>query len=208
MSEKLLITNGDLQLEAELFNSTNSRTPTALIAHPHPQYGGNMHNNVVSAVYGKFIKENITSLRFNFRGVGRSTGKYSRGKGEINDVEIMLDFLIKERKKEKIGIVGYSYGAAIGCAAVNYSKAVMGYVAISFPWDFMGDFFKKSSKTEKAKFFIQGGRDTVASYDRFQSHFNDYSEPKEYQIIKGADHFYWGYENELAELVLEFFKKL
>ena len=72
----------------------------------------------------------------------------------------------------------------------------------------MGDIFKKSSKTEKSKFFIQGDRDTLASYDRFQSHFNDYSEPKEYQIIKGADHFYWGYENELAELVLKFFKKL
>ena len=102
MSEKLLIGNGDIQLEAELFNSTNSRIPTALITHPHPQYGGNMHNNVISAVYGKFIKENISSLRFNFRGVGRSTGKYSRGKGEINDVEIMIDFLIKEKKKTKL----------------------------------------------------------------------------------------------------------
>jgi len=89
---------------------------------------------------------------------------------------------------------GYSYGAAIGCSTVNYSDKIKGYCAISFPWDFMGREFKNFSQSEKPKLFIQGNRDTIANYRNFENHYNFYLEPKEYRIIDGADHFYYGYE--------------
>ncbi|MFW9970441.1 MAG: alpha/beta hydrolase, partial [Candidatus Odinarchaeota archaeon] len=87
--EKLFIKNGDLKLEAEFFRSKNHLiNPVVLICHPHPQYGGDMYNNVVSGVFNKLIENDISCLRFNFRGVGKSTGIHSDGTGELNDVKV------------------------------------------------------------------------------------------------------------------------
>ncbi|MHA1804902.1 MAG: alpha/beta hydrolase [Promethearchaeota archaeon] len=206
--ERLFIDNDPIKLEAEWFDSHANSLPTALIVHPHPQFGGTMHNNVVSAIFEKCVEENISCLRFNFRGVGKSTGTHSNGRGELSDVKACIDFLVKKKQKARVGIIGYSYGAAIGCSAVNYSEAIVGYVAISFPWDFMGKKYKKLSNSEKPKLFIQGTNDTIALMERFHAHFADYSDPKEYHIIQGADHFYWGHEEEVSALVVAFFNNL
>jgi len=208
-TEKLFIKNNDIKLEAEYYQSnTNTLESIALLVHPHPQFGGNMYNNVVSEVYKTFIQNNVSCLRFNFRGVGRSTGNHTNGRGELSDVKVCIDFLIDEKNYEKILICGYSYGAAIGCSAVNYSEKVFGFVAISFPWDFMGLKYKELSQTEKPKLFIQGNRDDIANYDNFEENYNYYSAPKKNRIINGADHFYWGYEEQVAKAVFEFYESL
>lgn len=207
--EILLISNNQIELEAEYFQPKNyTRNPVVLICHPHPQYGGNMHNNVVSAVFNKLIRNDIPSLRFNFRAVGQSTGTFSNGEGELTDVKACIDFLIKEKKHEKLVVCGYSYGAAIGCSTINYSNKVVCYIAISFPWDFMDSKYKELSQSKKPKLFIQGNQDTIANFSNFQEHFNYYYEPKKYKIIDGADHFYWGYENKIVNEILKFYKSL
>ena len=207
--ELLFIRNDELELEAEYFESkSNRQNLTVLICHPHPQYGGNMHNNVVSGVLNKLMKIDISCLRFNFRGVGRSTGNHSNGTGELSDVQKSIDFLINEKNCERIIICGYSYGAAIGCSAINYSEKIIGYISISFPWDFMGSKYKKLSQSNKPKLFIQGNQDTVAIYERFEENYNYYLDPKESKIIEGADHFYIGYEEQIADEVLKFCKNL
>ena len=207
--ELLFIRNDELELEAEYFESkSNRQNLTVLICHPHPQYGGNMHNNVVSGVFNKLMKIDISCLRFNFRGVGRSTGNHSNGTGELSDVQKSIDFLINEKNCERIIICGYSYGAAIGCSAINYSEKIIGYISISFPWDFMGSKYKKLSQSNKPKLFIQGNQDTVAIYERFEENYNYYLDPKESKIIEGADHFYIGYEEQIADEVLKFCKNL
>ncbi|NVM18949.1 MAG: alpha/beta fold hydrolase [Candidatus Lokiarchaeota archaeon] len=167
-----------------------------------------MYNNVVSAVFKKFIQNNISCLRFNFRGVGTSSGNHTTGAGELIDMKTCIDFLLNEKRFEKIIICGYSYGAAIGCSAVNYSKKIVAYCAISFPWDFMGLEYKELSQSEKHKLFIQGNRDTIALYENFEKHYNYYLEPKNYIIIKGADHFYVGFEEEVAQEVYKFYKMI
>ena len=167
-----------------------------------------MHNNVVSGVFDTFAKNGISSLRFNFRAVGRSTGSHSSGRGELSDVQACMDYLINEKEIERIFICGYSYGAAIGCSTVNYSENIIGYAAISLPWDFMGPKYKKLSQTHKPKLFIQGDRDDVANYINFKKHYDSYDDPKESIILKGADHFYWGYEEQVASHVLEFYYKI
>jgi alpha/beta superfamily hydrolase len=132
--EFLSIRNNEIELEAEYFQSKKDKnSPVVLICHPHPQYGGNMFNNVVSGVYAKLIKHEVSCLRFNFRGVGRSTGIYSNGMGELSDVKACIDFLIMDKNFERLVICGYSYGAAIGCSAINHSDKIIGYIAISFP---------------------------------------------------------------------------
>jgi len=209
MVERIFITNNDIKLEAELFLSkSDTENVFILICHPHPQYGGNMFNNVVSGVFNKLIRNDISCIRFNFRGVGRSTGSHSNGTGELSDVHACIDFLINERKCEKIFLCGYSYGAAIGCSAVGYSDKIVGYISISFPWDFMGSKYKEFSQTSKPKLFIQGDKDTVAHYENFQENFDYYLNPKKKKIIEGADHFYGNYEEQVANVVLEFLRNL
>jgi len=159
-------------------------------------------------VFYKLIKYDISCLRFNFRAVGRSTGTHTSGRGELSDVKACVDFLINEKKIEKIFICGYSYGAAIGCSVVNHSDKIIGFAAISFPWDFMGVKYKNLSQTDKPKLFLQGDKDEIARYDSFEAHYETYSNPKEYSIIKGADHFYGGYEDEVATEVISFYKSI
>ncbi|MFX1498407.1 MAG: alpha/beta hydrolase [Promethearchaeota archaeon] len=207
-TEVIFIPSNQAELEAEYFQSTKSlKNICILIFHPHPQFGGDMFNNVVSQIFKKFIQEEISCLRFNFRGVGKSTGTHTNGVGELNDVKVTIDYLLNE-KTERLFLCGYSYGAAMGCSMVNYSNKIIGYAAISFPWDFMGEKYKKLSQSIKPKLFIQGDKDDIASFDRFKLHFNDYREPKIQKIIHGADHFYWGYEAQVAKEVFEFFIRL
>jgi len=208
-NELLFIRNNEIELEVEYFNSkTNAENPVVLICHPHPQYGGNMYNNVVSGVFNKLIKNDITCLRFNFRRVGKSTGSHSDGQGELSDVKTCIDFLIKEKNHEKIIICGYSYGAAIGCSAINYSDKVIGYISISFPWDVMGSYYKTQSQSDKLKLFIQGNQDTVALYESFEENYKFYKNPKIRKIIDGADHFYWGYEEQIVDEILRFYNSI
>ena len=167
-----------------------------------------MYNNVVSGIFNILIQNNVSCLRFNFRGVGSSTGNHSNGRGEISDVEACVDFLVNEQNFDKIIIYGYSYGAAIGCSTVNYSEKIIAYCAISFPWDFMGPEYKKHSQSEKFKLFIQGNRDTIANYENFKYYYDFYLEPKKYKIIDGADHFYIGFEQEVAKEAYQFFRNM
>jgi alpha/beta superfamily hydrolase len=207
--EIVFIKSNELKLEAEYSQSKYTiKNPVVLICHPHPQYGGNMYNNVVSGVFNELVDNNISCLRFNFRGVGKSSGIHSDGTGELNDVEACIDFLIDEGKHERIIICGYSYGAAIGCSAINYSDKVIGYISISFPWDLLDSKYKKLSQSNKPKLFIQGNKDTVAIYEKFEEHLNYYMTPKISKIIEGADHFYWGYEEQIANEILRFYNSI
>jgi alpha/beta superfamily hydrolase len=72
----------------------------------------------------------------------------------------------------------------------------------------MSSKYKELSQSEKPKLFIQGNKDTIANYSNFKVHFNYYKEPKEYKIIQGADHFYWGYEEQIASEVLKFYRSI
>lgn len=204
-TNKFFVTNDNVKLETEYFQSTQRRLPGVLITHPHPDYGGSMRNNVVSAIFSEFCNKNITCLRFNFSGVGNSEKIGSNQNDRISEVKTCIDFLINEKNIEEIIICGYSYGAAVGCSTINYSDKVKGFIAISFPFDFMGKKYKKLSKSDKPKYFIQGDQDNVASFRNFKDHYEKYKEPKEFVIIEGANHFYWGFEREITENVLKFY---
>jgi alpha/beta superfamily hydrolase len=167
-----------------------------------------MYNNVVSSIFNIFVENGVSCLRFNFRGVGNSTGSHSNGKGELNDTRACIEYLVNDHNFDKIIIYGYSYGAAIGCSTVNDFKEIIAYCAISFPWDFMGPEYKKLSQSEKNKLFIQGNRDTLAKYENFKNHYEFYLKPKRFKVINGADHFYVGYEQDIAKESYDFYQFL
>lgn len=205
---KIPILNKNIKLEAEVFYPDNDKKNICvLLAHPHSLYGGNMSNNVVSSLFSTLSKENIPTLRFNFRGVGKSTGSYGRDIGEQEDVRTCIKFLIDKEKFEKILIIGYSYGAAIGCSQVNTFKNIMGYVAIAFPFDLLIK-LKNLAQTSKPKLFIQGDMDNIANFRTFLKHFEDMKTPKEYKIVNNADHFFLGFENQVSEYALNFVRNL
>ena len=167
-----------------------------------------MHNNVVSGVFNSFVNNDISCMRFNFRGVGKSTGNHTSGKGELSDVKACIDHLTQILHFDKIFICGYSYGAAIGCSTINYSEKIIGYCAISFPWDFIGIEYKEFSQSKRPKLFIQGDMDTVAPYENFMKHYNYYLEPKKFKIIEGADHFYQGFTDAISREVKSFYEAI
>ncbi len=205
---KIPVPNTNINLETEFFNPDNDKVNICvLLAHPHSLYGGNMSNNVISSLFSTFSNENIPTLRFNFRGVGKSTGSYGQDIGEQEDIRTCIKFLIEKEEFEKIFIVGYSYGAAIGCSQVNTFKNIMGYVAIAFPFDLF-IMFKNLAQTSKPKLFIQGNMDNIANFRNFLKHFKDMKPPKEYKIINNADHFFWGFENQVSKFAFDFVKKI
>jgi hypothetical protein len=207
-TESLFIENQQMKLEAELYESDADKSTIVLMTHPHPGYGGTMHNNVVSELFETFIKNDISCLRFNFIGVGSSQSKTSGEVDPISQVKQCIDYISSQTSFSQILLCGYSYGAAMSCSAVNYSENIVGFVAISFPWDFMGSKYKELSQTSKPKLFIQGDRDNIAPYGNFMDHYESYEEPKGYKIISGANHFYRGYENQISREVLRFYDRI
>jgi alpha/beta superfamily hydrolase len=109
--EKIYINNGSLIIEGLLFKASEEKS--VVICHPHSLMGGSMHNNVVEAIQEAFAAEKISTLRFNFRGVGGSTGNYDEGRGEKEDILAVTEYL-KKRDFGKIFFAGYSFGAWVG----------------------------------------------------------------------------------------------
>src|SRR3546814_14701154 len=111
-----VIFNGpDGRLEGRYQHGKKSNAPIALILHPHPQHGGTMNNKVVYTLYHAFTRRGFSCLRFNFRGVGRSQGTFSRGEGELADAAAALDWLqCYNENAPQCWIAGFSFGAWIG----------------------------------------------------------------------------------------------
>ncbi len=105
--------SGDITLEGVLHLLEQPPSPGVLICHPHPLYGGNMHNNVVTAISGALVEKGLAALRFNFRGVGGSEGSYANGVGEQQDVAAGIAYLrqLPEIDPSSVGVAGYSFGA-------------------------------------------------------------------------------------------------
>ncbi|RLJ02607.1 MAG: alpha/beta hydrolase, partial [Candidatus Aenigmatarchaeota archaeon] len=106
--EKVFFQAGDVKIEGMLYNAPGEKG--AVVTHPHPLYGGDMHNNVVETVVQAYREKGYATLRFNFRGVGRSTGSYDEGIGEQEDVRAALAYLTGTGKTS-IDLAGYSFGA-------------------------------------------------------------------------------------------------
>jgi alpha/beta superfamily hydrolase len=182
--------------------------PAVIVCHPHPLYGGSMDNNVVYSLCETLTRASLASFKFNFRGVGRSQGEFSQGIGEQEDVAAAIYFVstVKEIDSKGIGLAGYSAGAGFALPVGFKDERIRALAAISPPllmFDF--DFLKSCPKP---KFLISGSRDDLIPIDQFLEFCQNLPEPKECQSIEGADHFWWGYESDLAAKVMAFFTKV
>jgi len=200
------IISGDIILEACLdLPEGPGRFPGVVLCHPHPLYGGDMYNNVISAVGRKLTERGIAALRFNFRGVGRSGGRYENGMGEQEDALAALVFFKRcaNTDPDRLGIMGYSFGGMIAMAVGEedmISKAVAGVSPVVL---------KGSMRNcGKPKYVICGSDDFVVPSPAIIKEVGEMSGPKKVEVIKGADHSWWGFEDEMATRVADFFKKV
>ena len=182
--------------------------PAVIVCHPHPLYGGSMDNNVVYSLSETLTQASLSSFKFNFRGVGGSQGELGQGIGEQEDVEAAISFIstLKDVDSKRIGLAGYSAGAGFALPIGLNDVRIKAMAAVSPPlsmFDF--DFLKVCPKP---KLLISGGGDNFTSADQFLEFCQNLPEPKEYESIEGADHFWWGYESRLATKVTAFFIKI
>ncbi|HEX16635.1 MAG TPA: alpha/beta fold hydrolase [Deltaproteobacteria bacterium] len=162
-----------------------------VILHPHPLYGGEMHNPVVEALKKAASKASFSTLRFNFRGTGRSEGTFGEGIGERRDLEGALDLLEGLGRKGPVIVAGYSFGAQVASSVAPEDDRVTGLALISPPLS-MGD-FASLMDYRRPKLIVTGDRDFVCPLEELKAFFSHLPEPKVLKVIEGCDHFYaWG----------------
>jgi alpha/beta superfamily hydrolase len=197
MEDRIEFSTGDLVIEGLL--QKNSVTSAVVITHPHPLYGGNMHNNVVMTISQTYQKRGYTTLRFNFRGVGGSRGSYGDGIGEQEDVRAAVAYLAG-LGIEQIDLTGYSFGAWVNGNLSCAGDGIANMVMVSPPVAFID--FGAVSTIDCLKLVITGSRDEIAPVAMIRQSYHEWNAEAQLEVIDGADHFYGGYENRLEEVLL------
>jgi uncharacterized protein len=191
------------RLEAVLNRGEDSATHVALVCHPHPLFGGTLHNKVVFHTMKALHSFGFPVLRFNFRGAGLSQGKHDDGRGEVDDVRAALDWLDHEFHLPLI-FAGFSFGAAVGLRAACPDMRVKAIIGVGLPVAPIGDrayqygFLQSCSKP---KLFVSGGHDQFGPRPQLERAVESVSEPKKLVIIEGVDHFFEGRLQELRETI-------
>ena len=196
------------RLEALLNAGTPNATHAALICHPHPLFGGTLHNKVVFHTMKALNSFGFPALRFNFRGAGLSHGQHDQGQGEIEDVRTALNWLDAEFHLPII-FAGFSFGAAVGLQAAALDERVKALIGVGTPVGpvaadteiprvYTFDFLRNSTKP---KLFISGARDKFGPRAKLEALAASVPEPKKLVIIEGADHFFEGRLRELREAI-------
>jgi alpha/beta superfamily hydrolase len=174
----------------------------AILCHPHPLYGGNMHNNVVQAARQTFAGLGWGTLRFNFRGTGASGGNPAEGKKDALDLIAISEFLTA-RSPGHIDLAAYSYGAWAAMEAVRMGLCPDLLILVSPPLDFIS--FEGLRLPDVPSLVTIGNQDDFCSVEslkkwlRGQQHTNVTLE-----ILPYVDHFYWGAERELSAKIEAF----
>jgi hypothetical protein len=190
------------RLEALLNLGAANAGYTALVCHPHPLFGGTMHNKVVFHAMKALNGLGLPVLRFNFRGVGTSAGEHDHGHGEQQDVRVALDYLAK-RFGKPIVFAGFSFGAAIGLRAAVPHPEVVALAALGLPVNADGREYTYGfmDHCDKPKLMLSGGQDEFATAAQLEKVFARLAEPKRLVIVPEADHFFTGHLETLrAEL--------
>jgi alpha/beta superfamily hydrolase len=204
-STKLLLPGPAGALEAILETPADGAALGAvLVCHPHPQYGGTMHNKVVHTVARAFLRMGFSALRFNFRGTEGSAGVYDDGIGELDDALHALEWLRAESRAGPVWLAGFSFGAAIAVRAAILSRPD-GLISVApaiarFAADLQG-------QPDCPWLLVQGDQDELVDIEATIAWVNQLLPGPELAVMAGAEHFFHGRLVELRELVRDFVQK-
>lgn len=188
------------KLEA-LVEAPENRAPTeaCVVCHPHPLYGGTMHNKVVHRMARGLRRRGSVVLRFNFRGVGRSQGEHGRGVGEIEDARAALDWMRRHYPALPYSLAGFSFGSRVilklGCALGDAARLI----AVGFPT--RGSATSHLTSCAVPKFFITSSGDQYAPRNEMEALFTVMAAPKQMIWVEAANHFFAGGLDRLEESI-------
>lgn len=183
---------------------TEGKEAGVVICHPHPVYGGSMNNNVVDAIEKGFSLSGFTTLKFNFRGVGRSGGHYDEGNGEVDDLIACCNFL-KARLNDNARVIlaGYSFGAWICSKAAAKINDIDAIFLVAYPFSFYET--TELKKINKKIYFVGGEHDDISPLDALLRFYKGFPEVEKYLKVISTDHFYGGKEQEITEFIKKIF---
>ncbi len=210
----LVLTGPAGHLEALLNAGSPDATHAAVVCHPHPLYGGTLHNKVVFHAMKALNGFGFPVLRFNFRGTGLSEGEHDNGIGEVEDARAALDW-IEHEFALPIVFAGFSFGAAVGLRAAYSDDRVRALIALGLPavpvegrtedrvYDF--EFLRECAKP---KLFVSGSRDQYGPAGKLEALIETFAEPKKLVRIEAGDHFFEGRLRELRDAIEAWVKEV
>jgi len=201
---EVIINGPEGRIEARYHHARGGTAPMALVLHPHPLHGGTMNNKVVYTLYQTFVRRGFSTLRFNFRGVGRSQGSFDRGEGELADAAAALDWLqAYNPNAATCWVAGYSFGAWIGMQLLMRRPEIEAFISVSPPASNYD--FSFLAPCPSSGLILQGDQDTTVPPETVQKLVHKLSHQRdiniEYRKIPGADHFFVEHADALTNHV-------
>ena len=199
------------RLEGRYHHSKRPSAPIALMLHPHPLHGGTMNNRVVFALFQAFQKRGYSVLRFNFRGVGRSQGRFDSGPGELSDAASALDWMQTVNPNASgCWIGGYSFGAWIGMQLLMRRPEIDGFIAVSPPAGSLD--FSFLAPCPASGLILHGARDDVVPPEAAEKLAKKLAHQKnvviDFTAIPGAAHFFASHMIELAKAIDDYLNRV
>jgi alpha/beta superfamily hydrolase len=190
------------RLEALLNEGRTDAAYAGLVCHPHPLFGGTVHNKVVYRAMKALNSFGFPVLRFNFRGAGLSEGEHDRGHGEVDDVRAALDWLDAEFHLPII-FCGFSFGAATGLRAACPDPRVAALISLGTPVAVEGRVYTYQflHNCARPKLFVSGTLDQFSPPENLRQVVEAAAGPKELVLVERADHFFTGHLGEMQKAI-------
>ena len=194
-------------LEALLWTSASPNPArAAVVCHPHPLFGGTMHNKVVFQTAKALHSRGFPVLRFNFRGAGQSVGEHDKGRGETEDVRAAIDYLAREFPALPIILAGFSFGSVVGLKVGCQDSRVQELIGLGIPVNDSDLTYLENC--EKPKLIIQGAKDEFGAKTRVESLFREIPDPKKLVFVLEADHFFTGKLDQVSAAISNWIEEL
>ena len=187
---------GALEIQLDKADKRRDYDPIAVICHPHPLFGGSLTNKVVHMIARTFKGMGVTTLRFNFRGVGRSDGKYDEGRGEQDDLLAAVRWMRAQYPHAPLWLGGFSFGSAIALACWQRAGAER-LLLVAPPVEH--EYFPKTPVEGIDWMVIMGGADEIVAPNSVSRWVSAQPHAPKYCYLEGASHFFHGRLIELRE---------
>lgn len=194
-----------LKLEGLVYRfDDDKQRPAAVVCHPHPLYGGNMHTSLVADIAHALVDRGFVVLRFNFRGVGGSEGVHDGGYGEQQDVAGALDALMArdDVDPERVYLVGWSFGARVGLTHGARDDRLAGFAVVGLPTDSLDQDFMQGDL--RPMLLLAGENDHISRAGKLKRWAEGLAGPARVVVLNDTDHFLAGREQEGSALVANF----
>jgi alpha/beta superfamily hydrolase len=194
------------RLEGRYHHNPDPLSPVAVVLHPHPQHGGTMNNRVAYTIFQAYAALGFSVLRFNFRGVGRSQGRYDRGEGELADATAALDWLQTYHPNANSSwIGGFSFGAWIGMQLLMRRPDVAGFVVAAPPASLYD--FSFLAPCPCSGLILQGDKDEIVAESSVVKLSEKLAKQRglsmDYRVVPGADHFFQNQAQVVHDHILD-----